>query len=131
MTDTNSGPLLESEKVDIRRYCGYGSSGGPLTGRSSWRFFQEYGLLEFRMINATDEELVIIRQYLSTLNVLETAIPALMKQLAINQAAILKTNPTAVRDSMNLYKMWRRELCAFFNVPPGAGLGNSGMRLVV
>ncbi len=100
-------------------------------GEQGYRFFQAYGFLEFRMTNATDNELTQIRQYLTYLATLEAAIPALMAQQAISQAAVAKFNPSAVRDSANLYNWQRRELCSFIGIPPGAGLGSGGLRMVV
>jgi hypothetical protein len=124
-------PLTDVERINVRRYCGYAMFGNGNSGEQGYRFFQAYGFLEFRMTNATDDELTQIRQYLTYLATLEAAIPALIGQLAIDGAAALKTNPSAVRDSVNLYNWQRRELCNFMGVPAGSGLGTGGTRMVV
>lgn len=64
----------EPEKTDIRRFCGYPAYGSAATGFANWRFFQAYGLLEFRMNNLSSAEEMVVRRYLGTLLVLEHAV---------------------------------------------------------
>lgn len=131
MTTTIQPPLTSAERVAARRYCGYAMYGSGQSGEQGYRFFHWYGFLEFRLTNASDDELVQIRAFLSSIANLESQIPTLMQQLAISEAAVLKTNPRAVRDSMNLYNTWRRELCNFLGIPPGEGLGSGTLRIIV
>lgn len=124
-------PLSDTEKTDIRRFCGYPAYGAAPSGMEAWRFFQSYGLLEFRMNNLSDAELGVVRRYLGTLLGLEMAIPQSGANLDTDQAAVWTRNRDEVRDRMGLYQDWCRRLCAFLGVPPGAGLASSGMTLVV
>jgi hypothetical protein len=36
-----------------------------------------------------------------------------------------------MRERSNLFDDWRRRLCAFLGLPPGPGLGDGGIALVV
>ena len=71
--------FTDAEKTDIRRFCGYPAYGARAAGQQTWRFFQAYGLLEFRMNNLSDAEGVVVRRYLGTLTVLESAVPRLRR----------------------------------------------------
>ena len=57
-------PLTDAEKTDIRRYCGYPPYGSAPAGFQTWRFYQVYGLLEFRMNNLSQAEVGVARRYL-------------------------------------------------------------------
>jgi hypothetical protein len=65
----------------------------------SWRYFQVYGLLEFRLGNLSDPEIAIVRRYLGTLTMLEVAVPAASDNLDTDQASMWIRNkdelPTA------------------------------------
>jgi hypothetical protein len=111
--------FLECEKTDIRRFCGFPAYGGTAAGFESWRFYQAYGLLEFRMNNLSSAEEAVVRRYLANLNVLE------------DQAAVWTHNRGEVSDRTALLDDWRRRLCAFFGLPPGPGLASSGIALLV
>ena len=37
--------LSNSERVDVRRFCGYPAYGAGSSGFQSWRFFEAYGTL--------------------------------------------------------------------------------------
>ena len=52
--------FLDSEKTDIRRFCGYPAYGATQSGFQSWRFFQAYGLLEFRLNNLSVAEVAVV-----------------------------------------------------------------------
>jgi hypothetical protein len=123
--------LIDTEKIDARRHCGYPAYGGTASGFSSWRFFQVYGLLEYRLNNLADGELVVIRRYLTTLAGLEAAIPAASSNLDTNQAAIWSRNPNECQDRDRLYDGWRTRLCAFLGIPPGPGLRTNSPNLIV
>lgn len=84
--------LTDSERVDIRRFCGYPAYGSGQGGVQSWRYFQAYGLLEFRVNNLALAEETIIRRYLATLTSLELAVPAASDNLDTDQAATWSRN---------------------------------------
>lgn len=123
--------LTDCEKIDTRRYCGYPAYGGTASGFSSWRFFQVYGLLEYRMNNLADGEVMVLRRYLGTLAGLEAAIPGASDNLDTNQAAVWSRNENECRDREQLYDGWRTRLCAFLGIPPGPGLNSSSLTLIV
>jgi hypothetical protein len=126
--------FTNAEKVDIRRFCGYPAYGVGQAGFQGWRFFQAYGLMEFRLNNmATEEEVVIRTTYLTNLNTLETAIVSASSNLDTAKAAVWEHNPNEQRDRENLFASWRRKLCDFLGVPPGPAIagGGSSMRMVI
>ncbi|MDE2516974.1 MAG: hypothetical protein KGL12_13180 [Rhodospirillales bacterium] len=124
-------PLSDAEKTDIRRFCGYPAYGATPAGFDSWRFYQVFGLLEFRMNNLSDSELAIVRRYLAALTVLECAVPNAGQNLDTDQAAVWTRNRDEPRDRAGLLDAWSRRLCGFFGVPPGPALANTGIALVV
>ena len=121
----------EPEKTDIRRFCGYPAYGSATTGFESWRFFQAYGLLEFRMNNLASAEETVVRRYLGTLLVLEHAIPRSADNLDTDQAAVWTRNRDELRDRTKLLDDWRLRLCGFFGIPPGPALHDSSKTLIV
>ncbi|HEX3399901.1 MAG TPA: hypothetical protein VHT74_06215 [Acetobacteraceae bacterium] len=123
--------FTDSEKTDIRRFCGYPAYGASPAGQQTWRFFQAYGLLEFRMNNLSEAEGVVVRRYLGTLTVLESAVPRSGDNLDTDQAAVWTRNRDELRDRAKLFDDWRRRLCGFFGVPPGPAMADSGITLVV
>lgn len=118
----STDPLADAERVDIRRFCGYPAYGAGATGMSSWRFFEVYGMLEYRMTNMSGSELQVVRQKLATLNQLDQAIPAAGQNLDTDQAAVWSRNKSEVWDRMRLFEDWCRRLAAFIGVPPGPAL---------
>ena len=121
----------DSEKTDIRRFCGYPAYGASDAGFQNWRFYQIYGLLEFRMNNLSDADAAIVRRYLGTLTLLELAVPRAGDNLDTDQASVWTRNRDEPRDRSRLFDDWRRRLCGFLGVPPGPALANSGLTLVV
>ena len=123
-------PLAEAEKVDVRRFCGYPAYGATLSGMQSWRYFQVYGLLEFRLTNLSVSEMVIARRYLGNLTALEFAVPAASDNLDTDQASMWTRNKDELADRLNLFDEWRRRLCGFLGVPTGPAL-SSGMTFLI
>ena len=124
--------LSDAEKVDIRRFCGYPAYGAAPTGMQSWRFFQVYGLLEFRLTNLSDAEIAIARRYLGTLTTLELAVPAASENLDTDQASVWSRNKNEIADRTRLLDNWRQRLCGFLGVPVGPSLaGGTSIALVV
>ncbi len=124
-------PFSDSEKTDIRRFCGYPAYGVTASGFENWRFFQAYGLLEYRMNNLSDAEAAVVRRYLGTLTVLEFAVPRAGDNLDTDQASVWTRNRDELRDRTRLFDDWRHRLCGFLGVPPGPALAASGTTLVV
>jgi hypothetical protein len=114
----------DAEKADIRRFCGYPAYGGTPSGFQSWRYFQVYGLLEFRLNNLAPAEFQIVRYYVSTLYGLESAVPGASGNLDTDQAAVWTHNKDEVRDRARLFDNWRRRLCGFLGIPPGPDLAS-------
>ena len=120
----------EAEKTDIRRFCGYPAHGvgGLLQG---WRFYQVYGLLEYRLLWLSGSEEAVARHYLTTLSALERAVVEASGNLDTDQAGAWTHNRAEVRDRTRLFDDWRRRLSGFMGVPPGPALGTGGIMLVV
>jgi hypothetical protein len=121
----------DGQKADIRRFCGYPAYGAGAAGFNSWRFFQAYGTLEYRMNNLAPAEVAVTLQYISTLATLEAAIPRVSENLDTDSAAAWTHNANETRDRVGLFDSWRRRLCGFLGVPPGPALADAGVTLVV
>jgi hypothetical protein len=118
----STAPFSDAEKVDIRRFCGYPAYGGTPSGFQSWRYFQVYGLLEFRLNNLAPAEAQTVRYYVGTLYGLESGVPGAGANLDTDQAAVWRHNQAEVRDRTALFDDWRRRLCGFLGLPPGPDL---------
>lgn len=122
-----------AEKVDIRRYCGYGlyGTGTPLPS-SGYRFSTQYGVLEYKMNTlGTEEEAVVRTTYLANLATLELAIFSTSGNLDTDQAAVWKHNPNELKDRKALFNQVRRDFCGFMGITPGPDLGSGGIQVVV
>ena len=124
-------PLSDAERVDIRRFCGYPAHGAAQTGMESWRFFQVFGLMEFRLNNLSGFEIAVARRYLGSLLSFEAAVPAAAANLDTDQASLWTRNKTEMSDRMRLLDEWRRRLCGFLGVPPGPALLSGAPTLIV
>lgn len=125
-TSPTVASFTDAQKVDIRRFCGYPAYGGTPAGFQSWRFFQAYGMLEYRLNNLLPEEATVVVNYLATLYPLESAIPNAGGNLDTEAASVWTHNAREVADRTALFDGWRRRLCAFLGVPPGPGLTSGG-----
>lgn len=130
MSGTMAG-FTDAQKADIRRFCGYPAYGVGSAGFNSWRFFQAFGTLEYRLNNLAVAEVAVVLQYISTLATIETAIPGTSDNLDTESAAAWTHNADEMKDRTNLFDNWRRRLCGFLGVPPGPALGQAGVQLVV
>jgi hypothetical protein len=117
--------------VDIRRFCGYPAYGAAPTGLQSWRYFQAYGSLEFRIAHLSDSEMTVCRRYVATLTTLEMAVPAASENLDTDQASMWTRNKDELADRMQLFDEWRRRFCGFLGVPVGPELPGGTVTLVV
>jgi hypothetical protein len=123
--------FTDAQRTDIRRYCGYPAYGVGAIGFQGWRFFQAYGLLEYRMTNLSDTEEAVVTSYLPQLAALELDLPATATRLDTAAAAVWTRNPRELRERTRLFDDWRRRLCAFLGVPPGPGLGDGQIAVIV
>jgi len=127
----SSAPFSDAEKTDIRRFCGYPAYGSGASGFQGWRFFQAYGLLEYRMNNLAPAEYQVVRKYLAQLYALEAAIPAAAANLDTAEASVWIHNPVEVEQRTALFDDWRRRLCGFLGLPPGPDLGEPEFKFIV
>ena len=97
----------------------------------SWRFFQVYGLVEFRINNLSHIETGLVRRYLTTLSTLEASIPDAASHLDTDEASVWTRNKTEVSDRLFLFDEWRRRLCGFIGIPAGPYLTSRAGALVV
>jgi hypothetical protein len=123
--------LSDPEKTDARRYCGYPAHGAGAAGFQNWRFYQIYGLLEFRLNNLSAAEEAVVRRYLAAITNMELAVPRSAENLDTDQAAVWTHNKTEAQDRTRLLDDWSRRLCGFLGVPPGPALGRSSVTLTV
>lgn len=131
MQKVSSMSLTEPERTDVRRFCGYPPAGTGLHASFGVGDVNARGSLEFRCANLSQSELAIVRRYLTTLTVLELAVPKASENLDTSQAAVWTHNKEEVRDRLRLLDEWRRRLCQFLDVPPGPGLRGGSLALVI
>ncbi|NPD67865.1 hypothetical protein HN018_10850 [Lichenicola cladoniae] len=115
-------PLTDAERIDVRRFCGYPAYGAGSSGFQSWRFFEAFGTLEFRLTNLAPGELQVVRQFLATLYGLEQAVPAASVNLDTDQAAVWKHNSSEVAERTRLFDDWARRLIGFIGIPAGPAM---------
>lgn len=121
----------ETERTELRRFCGYPSFGLGPGGYQGYRFHAAYGQMEYRLGHLSGAEEAAARRYLAQLEVMERAIPAASETLDTAQAAVWTRNPAELEERLKLLDEWRRRLCGFLGVPPGPALGERGIRVVV
>lgn len=101
-------------------------------GGEGWRFFTQYGALEFRLANLQDVEEAILRRQLAECRALEAAVPEAGESLGTASAGPWERNREEVVERLRLLDDWRRRVCDFLGVPPGPGLDRScSPRLIV
>ena len=116
----SSDLLTDSEKVDVRRFCGYQLFGNN-PYMMGYRFFEHYGFLEYRLINASPSEFQIIRKYLSIIYNLEDAVFTASTNLDTNKAAGgWERNTNEAKDREKLFMNAKIKLCEFIGVPYGS-----------
>ena len=123
--------FLDAEKTDIRRYCGYPAYGNSADGNMGWRFYQQYGALEYRMNNLSASEEAVVRAQMFSLAALEAGVPSAAANLDTDEASVWKRNSTEPWDRVRLFNHQRRQLCAFFGIAPGPAIDGLSTRLVV
>jgi hypothetical protein len=126
-----STPFSDAEKADIRRFCGYPPYGAGNSGFQGWRFFQAYGLLEFRLNNMAAAEVQNIRYYVTQLYTLESAIWGASANLDTDMAAVWTHNKSEVADRIGLFTQMRLTLVSLVGVPSGPSLRSGGFDVVI
>lgn len=128
--------LTDAQLTDVRRYMGYQLAGTsmPITNDQDL-VYGYFGMvvmsLHARLTSlSASEESVLINTYLTNLNALESAIPAVADNLDTEQAAVWKHNRNEQADRDRLFDSWRRRLCGFIGFAPGPALGPGGMSIV-
>lgn len=112
--------LTDAEKVQIRFYLGYPSFGNTPVPNNSWRYSEQYGDLEFRMINLSDDEIAEVRvYYLPNLLLLKNDVPATRENVDTSQAAVWYRNPKELAERWALYNSIRKALAAFIGAEIG------------
>lgn len=124
-------PLTDDERVASRRFCGYSVYGPGASGFEGWRFFQAYGMLEYRLTNLAQSELTNLRQYLGQIATLETEILGSTSKIDIDTAAVFKRNTNAMFERNTIFDNWRIRLCGFLGIPPGPEMQGQGRRIIV
>ena len=124
-------PFSDAEKADVRRFCGYPTYGSNASGFQSWRFFTQYGLLEYRMNNFAPAEFANVRYFLSQLYPLESAVWAASANLDTDKAAVFIRNKSEVSDRTALFNQVRKNFCGVVGIPPGPDLESGGGRIVI
>ena len=113
--------LTEAEKTDARRFCGYPTQGAQavVTG------------VDHRLARLTRAEIVVLRDYLTTLRTLEHAIPAAGENLDTAQVSVWQRNPNELSERIRLFDNWRRRCCDFLGVAPGPNMTRGGVSFIV
>jgi hypothetical protein len=126
--------LTEAQKEKVRYYCGYGVLGDQALPANGYRFFVEYGEMEYKLINLQDgEEDEVVNNYLPTLLLLQSDLSSasLRSNLDTKQAAVWYWNDKEIRDRKKLFNYWRMELVNYLGLTPGPGLSSGGIRFAV
>ena len=125
--------FTDSQKVQIRKFCGYPLYGGVPIPNFGFRFFQAYGDLEFRLTNmAPDEEAEVTTYFLPKLLQLQTDVYDVRLNSDPAQAAVWYRNPKELREREQNYDKWRKWLCDFIGCQYGPYLQNENqLRIVI
>lgn len=126
--------LTNQEKVNVRRFCGFGVFGNDVTASPpnwGYRYYDQYLTMEYRMNNLSTEEETTLRDvYLSNLSQLESAIPTASENLDTDRAAVWYHNKNEVSDRFKLFKLWCQRLLEFMGLTTQSKLLSS-FRVVV
>jgi hypothetical protein len=122
--------LTEAQKSDIRRFMGYPMFGDLPNQMFGCRFMTHYGVMEYRMIHLSASEEAVVIQMIADCATLETAIMSVSSNLDTDRAAVWFHNKEEFTDRKQMYRWKRSELCKFFGVPNGPGMGTPGEIIV-
>lgn len=119
--------FTDQQLVDLRRYMGYPAYGNGNTGFQSYRFFQVYGVMEFRLANLSRAEgETVVNTYLAQISGAEQDLYTARANLQVESAGQYKHNPAELAQRRQEYESLRFSLCGFLNIPPGPGLAPWG-----
>jgi hypothetical protein len=126
--------LTDQQLADVRRFTGYPMLGDTIADSSrdfayGWVSPGTWQTLSHRLTSLRPEEEARVISFLTTLSTLETAVTDSTLNLDTDQAAVWVHNKNEVSDRMKLYRLWRRELCAFIGIAPGPSLGVGGISI--
>ncbi len=130
----STASFTDQERTDLRRMMGYPEYGSGNNGTQffGYRFFVEYGTMEYRMSNMSSAEYQTARGLLAQCFAIETAIGGMFSTLNVDTAAVFKRNANELRDRQAQYTYWRLELCRFIGLEAGPGLrGGNTMQVIV
>jgi hypothetical protein len=119
--------LTETQKTDIRRFCGYPALGDGVTSDFWWRLFPNSDRLESRLNQISPSDLVVLEKILCQLNSLEFAVFNAAQNLDVAGVGPVTMNPRELSQRQGIFAEWRRKLCGFLGIDHGPDLfgGNS------
>lgn len=126
--------LTDDQMAAVRQHAGYGVVGTtmPITDTSDIVYLA-FGMIEMslytRLTNLTAVEETRLSTFLTTLDLLWTAISSSTANLDTDQAAVWYHNKNEVRDRTKLYQGEARRMCAFLMLPTGPGLGSGSLSI--
>ncbi len=119
--------FTEAEKVQVRKYCGYGLFGSTPIQNFAWRYSTQYGAMEFILNNmSADEETEVKTNYLVKLPLLEEDLFNVRDNSDTSQAAVWYRNKKELQERQSNYDYWRNRLCDFMNIQAGPDLEKMG-----
>jgi hypothetical protein len=119
--------LTADQATALRRHAGYGLLGNSLPSTyTGYRFFTEFGLLEFRLNNFSASELTVALRFQTQLDALELAIFGAGDNLDTAAASVWTHNKNELSDREALYLSFRKKLCDFLAIPLGPYAVGSG-----
>jgi hypothetical protein len=116
--------LTAAESIDVRRFCGYPSSGAA----SFQTLATQANSTELDTVLSTlsAEMEVIVRAYLTNLRSLDAAYVGAgigdTDSLDTKKAAVWERNPNELLERNALFTAWRYRLCQDLGVPAGPGI---------
>ena len=139
---TQTTPLTETQRVQIRRLTGYPVKGSNAATANSnmWWYYTNYQQLEYRMEYLQPEEINEVVNLLNTCLDLENAFQQITADLSTQSAGPWVRNPKEIDDYKKQFEYWCRYLATqVLGVPyRGAiypfnqsGSGQTGIRMVV
>lgn len=115
--------FTDEELVSIRRYCGYMAFGSTPIPNFAWRYSVQYGDLEFRLLNMSqDEQDFVTTYFLPNLVLLEQDIPNTRTNVDTARAAVWYRNASELKERWALFNSMRRYLCEFIGAAYGPAL---------
>jgi len=125
--------LTETQKMQIRKFCGYTNWGEQPNAGMGWRAWETNAYLEQKMNALTPEEGDrVVNLYIPNCLAMETNIQNVSQLLLVDTAAVFIRNKLQLKENIQLYNYWRLQLCQFLGIGPGEFFGGSrNSRMVV